>query len=500
MASVNAISEPISQYRKKRVAAYARVSVNTEELLHSLSAQISYYNKMIQERPDWEYVGVYADEGITGTSIKKRTEFKRLLADCEAGKVDIVLTKSLSRFARDTVDCLKTVRHLKDLGVEVQFERENISTFSNDGELLLTLLASFAQAESESIADNVRWSIRKKFEQGISNGHAVPFGYSWDGEMYRIIPEQGEVIKYIFSRYLEGDSSCKISKALKEKGIIGNNGVPINDSSIRRILANPAYMGILVLQKSFTERHVRRTNKGEYPQYIVEDMFEPLVSSEDFERVQKIRESRADCFSTSDAHRTRFSGLVRCGNCNYKFSRKTANRKKIWVCNTSVRKGKDTCDMRAILEEELEAAAISVIGDVSDEEFCRTVWQITIYGDRVEFHLTNGKVKKVTRKYDRRWSNGAFTGKLFCGECGRKLYRDTWGKSENKKHCWSPHPRGKCKLERLPEIELRQATKAVLKTNDYEAAFVEIINKAFAYDDRIEFHYKDGRVEIWQRK
>ena len=143
--------------RRKRVAAYARVSVTTELLVHSLSAQVSYYRNLIQANPEWEYAGVYADEGVTGRSTKNRTEFNRLMADCDAGKIDIILTKSVSRFARDTVDCLKAVRCLKDLGVEVRFEREGVSTFTAEGELKLTLLASFAQAESESIAANVRW-------------------------------------------------------------------------------------------------------------------------------------------------------------------------------------------------------------------------------------------------------------------------------------------------------------------------------------------------------
>ena len=169
---------------RKRVAAYARVSMETEQLLHSLSAQVSHYSSLIQMNPEWEYAGVYVDEGVTGTSVARRTEFKRLINECDAGKIDIILTKSISRFARDTVDCLNTIRHLKDIGVEVRFEREGISTFTSDGELLLTLLASFAQAESESTAANVRWAIRKGFEEGIPNGHKPPYGYEWDGEKY----------------------------------------------------------------------------------------------------------------------------------------------------------------------------------------------------------------------------------------------------------------------------------------------------------------------------
>ena len=152
---------------KKRVAAYARVSMETERLQHSLSAQISYYNDKIQKNPDWLFAGVYADNGISGSGTEKRDDFNRLLADCDAGKIDIVLTKSISRFARNTVDLLETVRHLKEIGVEVWFERENIHSLDGDGELMLSILASFAQEESRSISENVKWGTRKRFEQGI---------------------------------------------------------------------------------------------------------------------------------------------------------------------------------------------------------------------------------------------------------------------------------------------------------------------------------------------
>lgn len=182
--------------KRKRVAAYARVSMDCEQLLHSLSAQVSYYSSLIQKNPEWEYAGVYIDEGITGTSTKHRDEFKRLIADCEAGKIDLILVKSISRFARDTVDLLDTVRHLKDIGVEVRFERENISTFTGDGEVLLTLLASFAQEESESLSRNEKWAIKKKFEKGMSNTSLRCFGYDWDSETgtcIRIETKQKEV-------------------------------------------------------------------------------------------------------------------------------------------------------------------------------------------------------------------------------------------------------------------------------------------------------------------
>ncbi len=259
---------------RKRVAAYARVSVETDLLLHSLSAQVSHYSRLIQGNSEWEYAGIYADSGVSGTSVEHREEFKRLLADCDAGLIDIVLAKSVSRFARNTVDLLETVRHLKDIGVEVRFEREGISTFSSDGELLLTLLASFAQAESDSISANVKWATRKRFTEGIPNGHKATFGYRWNGEVFRIIPEQGEIVKQIFKRYLAGESGYSIAKALKKDGIVGQSGGPMAESTIKDIISYPAYTGTMVLQMNyFTDNHGRKKKCLELPQDGVVCMF-----------------------------------------------------------------------------------------------------------------------------------------------------------------------------------------------------------------------------------
>lgn len=185
MGKITKIESKIPQLpARKKVAAYARVSMETERLHHSLAAQVSYYSALIQKNPEWEYAGVYADEGITGTAASKRSEFMRMLADCDAGKIDIILTKSISRFARNTVDLLETVRHLKDLGIEVRFEKEHINSLSGDGEVMLTLLASFAQEETRSISENEKWSVKKRFEQGIPTARPRILGYRWEGQWW----------------------------------------------------------------------------------------------------------------------------------------------------------------------------------------------------------------------------------------------------------------------------------------------------------------------------
>lgn len=197
MAKISRIEPKIPVLKKRqKVAAYARVSMETDRLAHSLSAQVSYYNDLIQSNPEWEFAGVYADFGISGTGAAKREEFNRLIADCEAGKINIVLTKSISRFARNTVDLLSTVRHLKEIGVEVRFEKENIHSFSGDGELMLSILASFAQEEVRSLSENSKWGIRKTYQNGTDGvRNKKVLGYRYDGEKYVVKEDEAETVE-----------------------------------------------------------------------------------------------------------------------------------------------------------------------------------------------------------------------------------------------------------------------------------------------------------------
>lgn len=259
---------------RKRVAAYARVSMESDRLAHSLSTQISYYNDLIQNNPEWEFAGVYADSFISGTSVERRAEFKRMLQDCEDGKIDIILTKSISRFARNTVDLLNTVRRLKELGIEVQFEKERIRSLSGDGELMLTLLASFAQEESRSISENVKWGARKRFQKGIPHGRVRVFGYQWEGDHLVIIPHEAEIVKRIYQNYLDGKSRFETEREFASEGITTRNGCRWRDHSIKTVLTNITYTGNLLLQKEFTDdpitkKHIKNT--GQLPQYFVEN-------------------------------------------------------------------------------------------------------------------------------------------------------------------------------------------------------------------------------------
>ena len=238
MSTVKRIeTRQIKQFQRKRVAAYARVSVDTEQLMHSLSAQVSYYSNLIQGTPEWEYVGVYIDAGITGTDTKPRERFQEMIADCESGKIDIILTKSISRFARNTVDLLATVRHLKELGVEVRFEREHVNTFTSDGEVMLSILASFAEQESISLSQNIKWRVRKNYEQGKPHAHLKLYGYRWEGDERVIEPDEAEVVRFIFAEYLSGKSFREIATELDEKEIRSVRGTEhFSPQTIRKMI------------------------------------------------------------------------------------------------------------------------------------------------------------------------------------------------------------------------------------------------------------------------
>ena len=491
--------QPTQTLQKKlRVAAYARVSVDT--LHHSLAAQVSYYSSLIQKNPAWEYAGVYADEGITGTSTTHRTEFKRLIADCDAGKIDLVLVKSISRFARDTVDCLHTVRCLKEKGIAVRFERENIDSTSEDGELLLTLLASFAQEESRSIGDNIRWGVRRRFVQGIPNGHKPPYGYTWDGEMFRIIPAEGKVVKEIYRRYLAGESAYAIAKILAGRGITGRQGRPIEQTTVKDILSNISYTGTMALQKNYiSEGHVRKRNKGELPIYMVDGIFEPLVSKNDFDKAQEIRKMRAEQSGNRNSVRMSFSGMVKCGCCGGGFSRRTAGKYRRWGCNTRERKGRQSCDSRPIKEDELVAAVRTVMekDDFDAAELRRKVSKIVIHNDCVEFHLTNGRIKKTARIYTGQRGSNPFTNKVYCASCGSKCERDTWMKGTKVWSC--SQPRTKCRLKRLPESELREVAASFFG-DCCEGQIVQSVERIIISDDEVIFHLKEGGAYRWQRQ
>ena len=389
--------------QRKKVAAYARVSLESEKLAHSLSAQVSYYSELIQSNPEWEYVGVYADSFISGTNIDKRTEFQRLIADCEAGKIDIMLTKSISRFARNTVDLLEIVRHLKELGISVRFEKENIDSLTADGELMLSILAGFAEEESKSISSNIKWAVQKKFERG-EQWHTAAFGYRWNGETFIVQEDEAAVVRRIYDDFLADVPIRRIQRWVNE------NGYPsLTNAGITYMLQNEVYKGDVILQKYYTPNpldHKCKRNEGELPRYYVENNHAPIVSKEVWQAVQdKIRDARE---YNPTVHRmvkpSCFSGKIICCRCGYNYTKsqtktnRTEGLMESWVCFGKIKHKKAFCPSLSIRGDRLREAAAQAMGmeEFDDRAFTERVDKIvTTEGEALEFHFYDGTVKEV---------------------------------------------------------------------------------------------------------
>ena len=340
----------------KRVAAYARVSSGKDAMLHSLSAQVSYYNDLIQNHNGWQYAGVYVDEALTGTK-DNRENFQRLLADCRAGKVDMVITKSISRLARNTVTLLETVRELKNMGVDVYFEEQNIHSLSADGELMLTILASYAQEESLSASENQKWRIRKGFENGELVNLRFLFGYDICKGDIRIDPVEAEIVQEIFHRFVAGESMGSIASDLNARGIKGYFSGDWKAKRIRDVVSNEKYLGNALLQKRYRNNHLEKKlipNDGVLPKYYAEGTHEAIIDPDTFALAQVILSRNKDtAASRNPREESPFTGKILCGNCGKHYKRITNHGRKAWNCSTFQQNGKDKCSARQIPEEEL---------------------------------------------------------------------------------------------------------------------------------------------------
>lgn len=361
--NIKIMPQKILLEQKKKIAAYARVSSGKDAMLQSLSSQISYYSDMIQSRNDWLYVGVYADEAKAGTK-DNRPEFQRMLADCRDGKINMIITKSISRFARNTVTLLETVRELKDIGVDVFFEEQNINTLTADGELMLTILASYAQEESLSVSENQKWRIRKNFAEGKSCDGTI-YGYRLVKGQYVVVPNEAEVVTRIFNEYLSGLGHLKISNGLNEDGIPSRCGGKWNQSVIGQMLTNYTYTGNLILQKTFRENHLTKktlNNSGQLPKYYVEDSHEAIIDMNTFRLVQEEKEKRRtkyyNAYNENKAYH--FTGLITCENCGKNYRRKTTATGIVWICATYNTLGKKHCASKQVPEITLEEIAATV--------------------------------------------------------------------------------------------------------------------------------------------
>ena len=376
----------------KRVAAYARVSSGKDAMLHSLSAQVSYYNDLIQNHSGWQYVGVYADEALTGTK-DNRENFQRLLADCRAGKVDMVITKSISRLARNTVTLLETVRELKNMGVDVFFEEQNIHSLSADGELILTILASYAQEESLSASENQKWRVRHNYENGLVwNGTIL--GYRYDHGTYIIEPEEAETVQLIFNSYLQGYGCEAIARKLNELNLLSRRNKEWGQTGVMRILRNYTYTGNLLLQQTFSENHLtkrRQQNNGELPMYHIQNAHESIIPLEQFNAVQEEIQRRSEKHYTPHRNKGKypFSGFLVCAGCGKNYRRKNTAAGAVWICPTFNSRGKAFCQSKQIPEDILIATTREVVGDLDTLGSKITAVRVE-NGNTVVFCHTNG--------------------------------------------------------------------------------------------------------------
>ena len=389
--------------KKLKVAAYCRVSSGKDTMLHSLANQVSYYNNLIQMNPSWEFAGIYADEAISGTR-DTREEFNRLIKDCKDGKIDLVIVKSISRFARNTLTMLETIRELKKLDIDVFFEEQNLHTLSSEGEMVLTFLASFAQEEARSVSENMKWKVRKNYEQGLPWTTKPMYGYRFINKKLEIVPEEAKLVKRIFDLYLDGLGIVAIANLLNEEKVKPMYAEFWKKDTINNILSNINYTGDMLLQKFYSESYLtkkRKKNKGELNQYLVENDHEPIISKEVFCKVQELRLKRAEYFKLDGRNQTKnlFAGLIKCGVCESSYIHKTTKYTKKWICSTYNHQGKKYCASKAVPDDELRKLADEVVNGNYE-----LIKEVLVYpNNRLVFTLFDGTMvdkvwKDITRK------------------------------------------------------------------------------------------------------
>ena len=368
--------EKISPAKKKtRVAAYCRVSTSMEDQMLSLETQKAHYEDYIRKNPAWEYAGIYYDAGITGTKKEVRPALMKMIEDCENGLVDRIITKSISRFARNTTDCLEIVRKLLLLDIPVFFEKENIDTSSMESELLLSIMSSLAESESQSISENVKWGRRHQFMNGTYKCCMPPYGYDWDKENAVMVVngEQAEVVRLIFDETLKGTGISDIVKMLQDRGIPGiKRKDRWNINTIIGMIRNERYVGDCLFQKSYTDSHYdRHVNHGEADQFYVRDHHEPIISREVFEAANAVLERRRKekgIIPGAEKYRRRYptSGKIRCGACGGSMRRKTyADTSRVVLACSVHLKDKEACPMRYVRYENVQKAFVRMMNKLA---------------------------------------------------------------------------------------------------------------------------------------
>ena len=504
-------NENINQKIKRRVAAYARVSTDSEEQLTSYEAQVDYYTKLIKRNGDWEFVGVYTDEGISATNTKYRDGFNRMVQDAMDGKIDLIITKSVSRFARNTVDSLVTVRELKANNVEVYFEKENIYTFDGKGELLITIMSSLAQEESRSISENVTWGCRKRFADGkVSMPYSAFLGYEKgeDGQP-KIVESEARIVRLIYKMFLEGKTPTYIAKYLTGENIPTPTGrSKWSVSTVESILRNEKYKGSALLQKTFTVDFLskkKKVNEGEIPQYYVEDSHPAIISKEVYDLAQieldKRRQNKGYKSSASA-----FSGKLYCGECGSVYGSKVWHsnlkyRRTIWQCNAKF-KNEHKCQTPHLTEDMLKSAYIDVFNSLIDnrEEIISVIRQTieklmdTTAIDKKLFMAKNAADNKLKTVQEYMALNGkvVIDQKVYNEKFDRLM--EIYQKAEDE---YTRIKREKTELtnrcKRCNAFISTLGSSCVLQGFD-EGLFCGTVEQITVFENRLEFEFKDGTI------
>ena len=401
------------QRPKLRVAAYCRVSTDSEEQASSYEVQVAHYTQFIQKNPEWELAGIYADDGITGTNTKKREEFNRMIQDCMDGNIDMIITKSISRFARNTLDCLKYIRELKEKNIPVFFEKENTNTMDSKGEVLLTIMASLAQQESQSLSQNIKLGLQYRFQNKEVRVNYIRFlGYTKDEEGNLLIePAEAKVVKRIYREYLEGASLLQIGRGLEADSILtGAEKTKWRSETLKKILQNEKYIGDALLQKTYTVDFLNKKrvqNKGIVPQCYVKNSHEPIIPRDLYMQVQEEMIRRANLHSGANRKKRVYSSkyalssIVYCSKCGEIYRRIAWNNRgkhsTVWQCCTRVEHGPEECDAPTIQESELQEAVARAINDLlGGRDTFLPILQANIF--QVLENNSSGKIAEIDRR------------------------------------------------------------------------------------------------------
>ena len=504
-------SAPTGTAAKRRVAAYARVSTDNDEQFTSYEAQIDYYTKYIQQRDDWEFVKVYTDEGISGTNTKRREGFNTMIADALDGKIDLIVTKSVSRFARNTVDSLSNVRKLKEAGVEVFFEKENIYTFDGKGELLITIMSSLAQEESRSISENVTWGQRKRFQDGkVSMPYGAFLGYDRGPDGKPVInEEQAKVVRRIYYLFLQGMTPNTIAETLTSEHIPTPGGkTKWRDSTVRSILQNEKYKGDALLQKKFTIdflSHRQKKNTGEVPQVYVRSSHPAIITPEEFDLVQD-EFVRRQMLGQGYSGRSLCASKLVCGDCGGYYGRKTwhsntTHRKAVWFCNNKY-KGEEKCLTPTVTEEYIKQLFVEAYNQLMGDRAavlaaCEQMRQVVADCEAQDETIAAMNAELATvGELAEKCINDSAAGRLSAGEFDKRYNKlqNRYDTATKKKKVCEEEKASKIRREREIRVFMKELEKRPLIIDEWDSELWHcLLDKATIYrDHHITFRFRDG--------